>query len=149
MTWVYDDGGALAAGYRKESGDCFARAVSIAAGVPYRDAVDIINAEACQEHAIRGRRGLLAATGRGSSARNGVFVDTAKRVMSGLGWTWTATMGVGQGCRVHLRSDELPSGRIICRVSKHYVAVVDSVMRDTHDPSRNGTRCVYGYWCQS
>lgn len=22
----------------------------------------------------------------------------------------------------------------------------DGVIRDTHDPSRDGTRCVYGYW---
>lgn len=27
-----------------------------------------------------------------------------------------------------------------------YAAVVDGVVRDTHDPSRDGTRCVYGYW---
>jgi hypothetical protein len=26
------------------------------------------------------------------------------------------------------------------------VAVVDGVVRDTHDSSRDGTRCVYGFW---
>ena len=31
-------------------------------------------------------------------------------------------------------------------VSKHITAVVDGVIHDTFDPSRDGTRCVYGYW---
>ena len=25
-------------------------------------------------------------------------------------------------------------------------AVIDGVIRDTHDPGRDGTRCVYGYY---
>ncbi len=29
---------------------------------------------------------------------------------------------------------------------RHYTAVIDGVINDTHDPSREGTRCVYGYW---
>ncbi len=55
-------------------------------------------------------------------------------------------MKIGQGCTVHLRADELPGGRLIVRVSRHMCAVIDGVIHDTHDPSRAGTRCVYGYW---
>jgi hypothetical protein len=55
-------------------------------------------------------------------------------------------MGIGTGCKVHLRDGELPMGRLIVKVSKHVVAVIDGVINDTHDPSRNGTRCVYGYY---
>lgn len=55
-------------------------------------------------------------------------------------------MAIGSGCKVHLRSDELPTGRIIVSVSKHYVAVIDGVLHDIYDPSRHGNRCVYGYW---
>jgi hypothetical protein len=55
-------------------------------------------------------------------------------------------MKIGSGCRVHLRERELPSGRLIVSVSRHMVAVIDGVIHDTHDPSRGGTRCVYGYW---
>jgi hypothetical protein len=55
-------------------------------------------------------------------------------------------MGIGTGCTVHLRDGELPSGRLVVSVSRHEVAVIDGVMHDTHDPSRDGTRCVYGYW---
>jgi hypothetical protein len=31
-------------------------------------------------------------------------------------------------------------------VSKHHNCVIDGVIYDTHDPARNGNRCVYGYW---
>jgi hypothetical protein len=56
-------------------------------------------------------------------------------------------MRIGQGCTTHLRRSELPTtGRLIVSVSKHITAVIDGVIHDTHDPSRRGTRCVYGYW---
>ena len=55
-------------------------------------------------------------------------------------------MLVGQGCKVHLKEDELPKGTIICSVSKHLTCIKDGVLYDTYDCSRNGTRCVYGYW---
>jgi len=55
-------------------------------------------------------------------------------------------MSIGSGTKVHLRAEDLPTGRIVVQASKHVVAVIDGVMHDTHDPSRDGTRCVYGYW---
>ena len=55
-------------------------------------------------------------------------------------------MSIGSGCKVHLRADELPSGRLIVSLANHVVAVIDGVLHDTHDSSRDGTRCVYGYW---
>jgi hypothetical protein len=55
-------------------------------------------------------------------------------------------MFIGQGCKVHLRADELPKGRLVVALSKHIVAVIDGVIHDTDDPSRGGTRCVYGYF---
>lgn len=56
-------------------------------------------------------------------------------------------MAIGQGCRVHLRREELPGGSLIVRVSSdEIVAVIDGVIHDTGDPSRGGSRCVYGYW---
>jgi hypothetical protein len=68
---------------------------------------------------------------------------------------------------------ELPAGRLVVSVSKHYTAVLDGVIHDTHDPQRDASvvrpdrgeplaagerrvpggqvvktarRCVYGYW---
>jgi len=136
MRWVEDDGGRAAAGFRGSAGDCVTRAIAIATGEPYR----VIYA------------GLFDAyrevTGKASgvSPRNGVPRRVYGPFLRERGWVWTPTMRIGTGCTVHLRSDELPSGRLIARLSHHLVAVIDGVVRDTFDPSREGTRCVYGYY---
>jgi hypothetical protein len=66
--------------------------------------------------------------------------------MESIDWRWVPTMQFGSVCKVYLREDELPSGRLVINVSKHTTAVIDGVIHDTHDPSRNGTRCVNGYF---
>jgi hypothetical protein len=78
--------------------------------------------------------------------RTGVRRSSIRRYMKALGWKWTPTMFIGSGCKVHLRDGELPMGRLVVDVSRHEVAVIDGVIHDTHDPSRDGTRCVYGYY---
>jgi len=55
-------------------------------------------------------------------------------------------MTIGSGCKVHLCADELPPGKIIVKLSGHVAAVIDGVLYDNHDCSRQGSRCVYGYW---
>ena len=85
---------------------------------------------------------------RSTSPADRVPMNLTRAYLDALGWTWTPTMQVGSGCRVHLRADELPAGRLIARCSGHLVAVVDGVIRDTYDPTRGGTRCVYGYWSE-
>jgi hypothetical protein len=55
-------------------------------------------------------------------------------------------MTIGAGCQVHLLANELSKGRLIVKVSKHLTAVIDGVIQDTHNPSRGGLRCVYGYY---
>ena len=65
------------------------------------------------------------------------------------GWHWTTTMTIGSGCKVHLTADELPVGRLIVKISKRLVAVIDGTIHDTTDPSRDGKRCVYGYWSKA
>lgn len=142
MNWVYDDGGRAAAGYKGSTGDCVTRAIAIATGLPYQAVYDALNVEA-KSNPIRSRRSAKRI--RNSSARTGVFRKHSDRFLDELGWVWTPTMQIGSGCQVHLRADELPPGRLICKVSKHLVAVIDGVIHDTHDCSRNGTRCVYGY----
>ena len=126
------DGGRSAAGFKGKTGDCFVRAFSIAAGVDYREAYNLTRRTA-KKHGAR-------------SPRHGVNRKTSDEILRAHGWQWVATMGIGTGCGVHLRADELPSGRLICRVSRHWVAVIDGVAHDNHDPTRGGSRCVYGYW---
>ena len=43
---------------------------------------------------------------------------------------------------------ELPPGPLIVKVSRHLTAVIDGVLYDTHNCSRGGARCVYGYFSQ-
>jgi hypothetical protein len=129
----------VAAGYKGRTGDCVVRSITIATGLPYQQIYDLVNWAAMYERTGTSKRGT-------SDARTGVYKTSIKRVMKSLGWVWTPTMQIGSGCKVHLRADELPSGRLVVSVSKHLTVVVDGVIHDTHDPSRRGTRCVYGYW---
>lgn len=137
--FVLNDGGRKAAGFKGETGDCVTRAVAIVTDKPYREVYNAINALGKTERLSKNRRSK-------SSARSGVHKDTGRRYICSLGLTWTPTMLVGQGCKVHLDAAELPTGRLIVAVSRHLVAVIDGVIHDTADCSRNGTRCVYGYY---
>lgn len=143
MKFQLDDGGRAAAGFRGQTGDCVCRAIAIATELPYADVYAALNEAALRE------RPRVAGSGRArkrSSARTGVQIPTIRKYLASIGWRWIPTMQVGSGCKVHLREEELPSGRLIVSVSRHLVAVIDGVVHDTHDPARDGTRCVYGYY---
>jgi len=135
----FDDGGRAAAGYGGKAGDCVVRAIAIATARPYQQIYDLVNRAAVHERTGKRKRGV-------SNARTGAYRTSIRRVMKSLGWVWTPTMQIGSGCTVHLREDELPPGRLVVSVSKHLTAVIDGVIHDTHDCSRRGKRCVYGYW---
>jgi hypothetical protein len=142
MQWIKDDGGREAAGMSGRAGDCVCRAVAIAAELPY----DKVWSYLAERNA--GQRASCRSAKRRETADDGITVKRKwfKDYMKSLGFRWVSTMGVGTGCHVHLRKDELPPGRLVCRLSRHVVAVIDGVIHDTYDPSRGGTRCVYGYW---
>jgi len=139
MEFHYNDGGRAAAGYRGKARDCACRAIAIAAEIPYAEAYSLINAKGKQDRCSKRRNGK-------SSAGTGVFKPTMHRIMESLGWVWEPCMEIGSGCKIHLRAEELPRGRIIVSLSRHFAAVIDGVIHDTHDCSRDGTRCVYGFY---
>jgi hypothetical protein len=143
MRIVITDGGRKAAGFpTKARGDCVARSIAIASGRPYGEVYDrLTKGKLSQRASSRTSRPT-------SGAHNGVHVRRKwfRDYMAELGFTWVPTMGIGTGCKVHLRPSELPKGRLVVGVSKHYTAMIDGVVHDTHDPSRGGWRCVYGYW---
>jgi hypothetical protein len=139
MEFVYNDGGRVEAGFKGEAGDCVTRAIAIATGKPYREVYDALNNLSARERRGKRKRGV-------SNARTGVYKGTKRRYLESLGWRWVPTMAIGSGCTVHLRADELPAGRLIVALSRHSAAVIDGVLHDTHDCSRDGTRCVYGYF---
>ena len=142
MKYIFHDGGREVAGYSGKAGDCVCRSISIVTGLDYGQVYEsLADGTASQRCSTR--------TGKRSrTARNGINTGRQwfKGYMGSLGFVWTPTMTVGSGCKVHLRDGELPHGRLVVAVSKHMTAVVDGVIHDTHDCSRGGTRCVYGYW---
>jgi hypothetical protein len=146
IKFIQDDGGRVAAGYGSSStGDCVTRAVAIATGRPYAEVYEElaeINARMprSRKRLARGKVGTL-------TANHGIYTQSKlfKDYMVAQGFMWVPTMGIGTGCTVHVRAEELPRGRLVLNLSKHCAAVIDGVLHDTYDGSRGGTRCVYGY----
>ncbi len=152
-SFEYNDGGRRAAGYKGDTGDCVTRAISIATGKPYDEVYDAMWS-GLEEYASKHRdcvakRIQRGGGRRGTTPRNGVSRKVYEAYLKSIGWVWTPTMTIGSGCKVHLRQDELPKGRLVVRVSKHLVAMVDGVVNDTYDCSRDGERCVYGYYTKA
>lgn len=155
MEYKHNDGGRKAAGFNGKAGDCVARSISIASGLPYAEVYATLAQGTGDQPA--GKRGK-----RSASARSGISVTRKwfKDYMASIGFVWTPTMGIGTGCKVHLHDGELPMGNLIVSVSKHYTAVIDGVINDTWDPQREtysvsadgighvSRRCVYGYWAK-
>lgn len=141
MEFNYNDGGRKAAGFKskKNCGDCVCRAIAIATERKYEEIYALILHYAKTERTSKRKRSV-------SDPEKGVYRNTHQKVMALLGWEWIPTMGIGTGCKVHLREGELPEGRIVADVSHHFTAVIDGVINDTFDPSRDGNRCVYGYY---
>lgn len=152
LPFVFNDGGRSEAGFHGQADDCVARAVAIAADLSYSEVYSAI------------AKGVGAERGsKGATARRGVHTGRKwfRDFMCDLGFTWFPTMHIGKGCTTHLSHGELPMGRLVVKLSKHTVAVVDGVIHDTFDPSREtevaeadgsvrlAHRCVYGYWVLS
>lgn len=129
LKFQLNDGGRSSYFQATSVGDCVTRAVAIVTGKDYKQVYDEI-AELV-----------------GYSPRNGISGNDDRKVMSHFGGRWVPKMSIGSGCKCHLRAGEIPmKGRLVCSVSKHVVAVIDGTIHDTFDCSREGNRCVYGYW---
>jgi hypothetical protein len=142
VIYRYNDGGRHAR--TGSTRDCVTRSVAVAAQLPYEQVWKEIAAGNAAQRKTKGTAEISGV----ESADFGVFTSRKwfKEYMRSLGFTWTPTMAVGQGCTVHLKDGELPMGRLAVKVSCHFTAVIDGVIQDVSDPSREGTRCVYGYW---
>lgn len=175
IEFVQNDGGRIEAGFKGKAGDCVCRAIAIVTGLPYREVYDRLAAGNASQRVTKHTKKKLAGK---KTARSGIYTHRKwfKDYMAELGFEWVATMQIGSGCQVHLNAAELPKGRIIVSLSKHYAAVIDGVLHDTYDCSDRGTttyylnhpkdllpkkaylhesgdryvykpeRCVYGYW---
>ena len=142
----FNDGGREKAGFEGGAGDCVVRSIAIATTLPYIQVYEDLRLANERYAQLRNDRLAKRLNAKGSSPRNGNHRNVFHDYILGLGFEWVPTMKVGAGCQVHLRPDELPSGVLITKVSKHLTAIIDGVIQDTHDPSRSGNRCVYGYY---
>ena len=146
INFTYNDGGRAEAGFKGKTGDCVARAVAIASGLPYKEVYDRLAEGNANQRVTKRTRGLKKNGVKTASHGINVTRKWFKDYMKELGFEWVPTMQIGSGCKVHLDEDELPNGRLVCSVSRHSTAVIDGVLNDTYDCSRMGTRCVYGYY---
>jgi hypothetical protein len=148
IPFVKTDGGRRAAGFTNEktASDCVARAVAIASNRPYIEVYAEL-AEMNRRMPLTKNRSRRAAAGK-MTASHGIYTKSKlfKDYMKLNGFEWTATMRIGSGCLMHVKANELPPGRLVLRLSRHCAAVIDGVLYDAYDCSRDGTRAVYGYW---
>jgi len=127
MQWIKTDGG-RSKYFKGEADDCVVRSIALATGRNYREIYDVLKAK----------------MGKGKSPRNGVHKKTYHDFILSLGFEWVPYMGVGTGCTIHLKKEELPDGTMICRLSKHLCCVREHTIFDSHHPGSN--RCVYGVY---
>lgn len=143
MKFIKNDGGRKDAGFKGTTGDCGVRALAITTGKPYREVYDRLFE--LQREFLSNKRAKRYKKSD-PSPRNGLWKEVANMYIEEIGGEWVPCMKIGSGCKVHLDPNELPKGKLVCRVSKHFCAVIDGVLYDTYDSSRDGKRCVYGYW---
>jgi hypothetical protein len=141
-----NDGGRERAGFKGGAGDCVVRSIAIAANLPYIQVYEDLRLANERYAQVKNDRLAKRLNIKGSSPRNGNHRNVFHDYILSKGFEWVPTMQIGVGCQVHLRPDELPGGVLIVKVSKHLTTIIDGVIHDTHDPSRGGNRCVYGYY---
>ena len=130
MEFKYSDGGRSKYYKAKNVGDCVTRAIAIANGWDYKFTYN-----------------LVKKYNGGNTPRNGVYKVVYNKLLSDYGWKWIPCCGKGvENNSVHMSANELPNGIVICRLSRHLTTVIDGVIFDTYDCSREETRKVYGYW---
>lgn len=127
MTYVKTDGGKAEAGYKTKT-DCGIRAMAIACGIPY----------------VEARKHLKAASKKGKmgsgAIAKGIYKEDMDVALKQFGFVWkSAPKFEGRKARY----SDLPNGRIVTRMARHFAAVVDGVLLDSWDSSE---KMVYGYW---
>ena len=131
MEYIYNDGG-RSKYFKGKARDCVCRAISIASNRDYKEVYDSL-------------KKTLGTPRNGGFIKNKAFENW----MVANGFVCAGCSGIGVKASVHFIEGELPKGRLVCSVAKHYVAVVDNKVYDTWDSrynSFNEVRRIYGYW---
>ena len=152
MRYVEDGGGYDLAGFVRPH--TMIAALAIATEQDYRavyETITVRHEEWPHEHrrgaTTRRIKGYMEARRKPTPASFGVYYEVVKEYLEHLDWRWLPLMDIGSGTRYHLRDGQIPTtGRRLARVSKDLVAVIEGEVRHPYDPTRDGTRAVYGYW---
>lgn len=129
QSYIHNDGGRAKSGRKGTTGDCGVRAMAIALGIEY-DAAYKELAQANKDN------------GRAKSMRSGIYKEAFGDVLARYGWVWhPAPKFDGRKARC----SDMPSGTVIARQSRHFVAVIDGTPCDIFDSSE---KMVYGYWAK-
>jgi hypothetical protein len=144
--WVRSDGGRRAAGHCHLN-DCVIRAIAVATEKPYHEVHGALAAATIRY--VKTSRSRVAGWikrsrgGRGLDPSHGSYDAIYRPYLASLGWRFVSTKN---NRKVRLRADELPPGRLIVRVHRHLVAVIDGVIHDTFNSGQAGRRPVIGYY---
>lgn len=141
LEFRYNDGGRYICGYKGQTGDCVTRAISIVEQAYYKDVYDCL-AEWCKEYNAQFPRQ------RKSHPRTGIAKVLMGQYLDALGYQYVKLPKIGYRYH-HLNSVDLRrllDKRVILDVNKHVVAMINGVCYDVWDCSKNGTKCVYGYY---
>ena len=113
---------------RKGNRYCGVRALVLATGVEWTEAEKLL-----RHFTKNGKAG-------NGSLSGGIFKEDYNACLESLGYKWVAAPKFdGRKARAH----DLPAGKHIARMARHYVCVIDGDVYDTWDSS---DKMVYGYW---
>ena len=112
LDFLYNDGGREKSGYKGSTGDCVTRAISIASGLPYQKVYDDLYNLSKEWRLNSNSKHSKVAKPQNDSPRTGVYRDVYDPYIKSLGFKWIPTMKIGSGCKVHLRKDEIPCGKL-------------------------------------
>lgn len=148
MNFKFNDGGREKCGYKGSAGDCVTRAIAIATGKKYSEVYGRLFLEikkfASTKRSAAAKRAARGGGRTGTTPRKGISKKVYHNyLLEEIGMTWTPTMLVGKGCKVHLTEHELPSGKLIVQIARHLTTVIDGVINDTWNCSG---KCVYGHY---
>lgn len=116
---------------RKGDSYCGVRALVLATGIEWTEAERLLR------HCCKNGK-----AGNGALSR-GIYKEDYNACLEFLGYKWVAAPKFeGRKARAH----DLPPGKHIASMAKHYCCVIDGDVYDTWDSS---DKMVYGYWTKT
>src|SRR5262249_2326010 len=134
--FVKDNGGGP-----ENEGNCVPRSIAIATGKPYDEVVGALRAEAARFSDRVPDRMESEGIRKSKKGAYNFEPQAVDPYLRAIGWEFTRPKEP-----MRLRADDLPSGRLIVSINRHYVAVIDGVIHDLYDSGGAGKIKVEGYY---